>query len=250
MAVFTSFQDILPDPNNQIGDAGHATGTAGPGFASVNLSSDNKVSKNLTNSGRLIARAIAYHSWKINIKYNPMTRAQFEPVYNFLVHRRGSIKPFYISLPQYKLPQDSNFSSYINTNSYLEATANGAAGATSITLARTGYNPSGHGYPKPGDMFTITSTLSSNHTKAYRVTRVETNSDWYDSDGVNTSATQPGTAQARIHFTPGLQKATASADDFVFKSPLIKVILSSDVQQYSLNVNNLYQFGLSLEEVQ
>ena len=250
MAVFTSFQDILPDPNNQIGDAGQASGTAGPGFASVNLSSENRVAKSRTNSGRLISRAIAYHSWKINITYNPMTRDEFEPVYNFLIHRRGSINPFYVSLPQYRLPRDTNFSGYINTNSYLEATANAAAGATSVTLARTGYNPSGHGYPKPGDMFTVTSSLSSNHLKAYRVTRVETNADWYDSDGLNTSATQPGTAQARIHFTPGLQKATASADDFVFKNPLIKVILNNDIQQYSLNTNNLYQFSVNLDEVQ
>ena len=40
MAQFTSFLDILPDPNNPIGNAGQAGGTDGPGFATVKLSSN------------------------------------------------------------------------------------------------------------------------------------------------------------------------------------------------------------------
>ena len=44
MATFTSFLDILPDPNNPIGDAGQAlatdatpAGVAGPGFKTVKI---------------------------------------------------------------------------------------------------------------------------------------------------------------------------------------------------------------------
>ena len=250
MATFTNFQDILPDPNNSIGDAGHNIGTAGPGFASVNFSSNNKISRSRTNSGKLISRAIAYHSWEISIRYNPLTREEFEPISSFLLHRRASFEPFFVSLPQYQLPSDSNFSSFINSNTSLDASSNGAAGATIMTLAKTGYTPSSHGYPKPGDLFTITSSLNSNHTKAYMVTRVENNADWNDPDGVNTAATRPGANDARIHFTPGLAKATGTGDDFVFKNPLIKVIMKSDIIQYSLNTNNLYSFSLNLEEVQ
>ena len=114
MSSFSDFQNILPDPNNTIGSAGQSVGGGtGPGFASVKLSSENKVAKSQTNSGRLIARAIAYHSWKVNISYNPLTRTEFEPVYSFLLHRRGSINPFFVSLPQYRLPQNSTFASYI-----------------------------------------------------------------------------------------------------------------------------------------
>jgi len=79
MAVFTSFQDVLPDPNNSIGNAGQATGSAGPGFASVKVTSEQPYMSTRTNSGRLLARAQAAHKWKINIKYNPMTRAEFVP---------------------------------------------------------------------------------------------------------------------------------------------------------------------------
>ena len=39
MGAYTSFQNILPDPNNAIGIGGQATGTNGVGFASVQFSS-------------------------------------------------------------------------------------------------------------------------------------------------------------------------------------------------------------------
>ena len=81
MAAFTSFQNVLPDPNNKIADAGQIggatnqpAGTAGPGFASVKLSSRQPMLRDITNSGRLLSRAVASHRWTINITYNPMTR--------------------------------------------------------------------------------------------------------------------------------------------------------------------------------
>jgi len=37
MGAYTSFQNILPDPNNSYGEGGQAAGTVGPGFASVRV---------------------------------------------------------------------------------------------------------------------------------------------------------------------------------------------------------------------
>lgn len=238
MPSFSSFQNVLPDPNNNIGYAGQAAGTAGPGYASVKLSSDNRTMRTRTNSGRMISRAIAYHMWKINIGYNPMTRAEFENVYNFLIRRRGSIEPFFVSLPQYRTPQDSNFATFAASNN-MEATGTLAAGATSALIDHTSLS----GTPRPGDMFTISGT-NSNHLKAYMVNRVETNSD-YDS-----TAARPDADEVRIHFTPGLAKQVENNDDFVFHNPLIKVVMTNDIQEYSLGTNGLYQFSLQLEEVQ
>lgn len=238
MPSFSSFQNVLPDPNNSIGYAGQAAGTAGPGYASVKLSSDNRTMRTRTNSGRMISRAIAYHMWKINIGYNPMTRAEFENVYNFLIRRRGSIEPFFVSLPQYRTPQDSSFATFAASNN-MEATATLAAGSTSALIDHSSLS----GTPRPGDMFTISGT-NSNHLKAYMVNRVETNSD-YDS-----TAARPTSVQVRIHFTPGLAKQVENNDDFVFHNPLIKVVMTNDIQEYSLGTNGLYQFGLQLEEVQ
>ena len=87
MATFTTFNNRLPDPNwgiNEAGD-GHASNyVEGPGFAAVSFQSNQPVAFSKTNSGRVTTRSIAGQNWKINISYNPMTRAQFEPIYNFL----------------------------------------------------------------------------------------------------------------------------------------------------------------------
>ena len=64
---FPSFQTVLPDPNNTIGDAGQPAGTAGPGYASVQLTSDQPTLRDRTNSGRILARAIVLH------KLSPLT---------------------------------------------------------------------------------------------------------------------------------------------------------------------------------
>ena len=105
MATYTSFLDVLADPTNPIGIGGQALatgsgGTNGPGFASVNFSSNAPIQVSRTNSGRVLTRAIAGHKWTIQLTYNPMTRDQFEPVYNFLLEKSGRLNPFFVKLPQ------------------------------------------------------------------------------------------------------------------------------------------------------
>lgn len=204
-----AIQDTLPDPNNLIDTAGQDTGTAGPGFASVKLSSDQPIMRDRTRSGRLVSRAVSYHQWNIDISYNPMTRSQFNPVYAFLLEKQGSLKPFYVELPQYR------------NQGITSKTASAAiAGSNTLTVNNiTGISA--------GDMFNIVDSNDSTHTKAYIITRAS------------------GTT---ITFTPGLQKAVSSGAVVDFTNPKIRVIQSGDVQEYSLNTNNLYSFSLRLEE--
>ena len=99
--------------------------------------------------------------------------------------------------------------------------------------------------PKPGDMFTVVDTNDSLHTKAYRVVRVATNATY------NTATdSQPSSTQRLIHFSPPLQRAVSSGASIDYYQPLFRVIMKSDVQQYSLGTNNLYTFSLNLEEAQ
>ena len=239
--AFSNHLNILPDPNNAIGNAGETGGTAGPGFASVQLTSEQPTMRDFTNSGRILARAIARHQWKVNISYNPMTETEFNRVYSFLLHKRGGVNPFFVSLPQYRTPQDSTFATYAASNN-LEAIASYAAGVTQVILSKTGYNNSTNKTPLPGDLFTISGT-DSNHLKAYMVTRVEDSTDY------QTGTVQPSSAQVKIYFSPGLSRAVGTGDDFLFHNPLIKVV-AKDTQQYSIDTNNLYKYSLSLEEVQ
>jgi len=240
MPTSTPFTNILPDPNNAYNDAGQATGPQkGAGFASVKLSSQHKIMQGRTNSGRLITRDNSHHKFKVDITYNPLTREEFEPVYSFLLHQRGFLKPFFVSLPQYKEPRDSDFRNSVYTDA-LSPTADHAAGLTNMEVTAASYSSASHGKPRPGDLFTINDDSNSNHKKAYQVTKVEDSGDYTDSvdSGI------------RVHFMPALQRAVDEEATLTFANPLIRVVMASDVQEYSLGVDGLYSFSLKLEEAQ
>ena len=250
MSTFTDFTNILPDPNNSIsydGSSTHANpgSSFGPGYASVSLQSKQPYLRDITNSGKLLARTAVSHKWETSIQYNPMTKADFSPVYTFLLSRFGPMNPFFVSLPQHRVPQSSSFATWSNLGATtLESAGAYSAGETSMLVQNGTFAPeSSSGTPLPGDLFNLDAS-DSNHNKAYMVTRVETASNYLS------GTTQPSSTQVRIHFTPALQKNTVVGDDLVFYNPLIKVVLNSDVQEYSLNTQNLYSFSLKLEEVQ
>lgn len=316
-----AFSNILPDPVNKITDAGvydNSTGTAGPGFASVGFRGVGETQVSRTRSGRGITRSQSLHYWELDIKYNPMTRANFEPVNSFLLARNPRKDPFYVALPQYASSRDSTWAATVLAQPvYIETAL--AAGASSMLVKHLSLS----GSPKPGDMFTITDPTNTNHVKAYKITRVESNTV-YETAGL-------ASTQRRIHFHPPLTHAveiglpaitTTSVDSGtetftltahglavgqelraisgltggltadavyyviaagftsstfriatsaggsalnltsttnttfrptptkpVFTNPKIRCITKSDVHEYDLNTNNLYQFGLSLEEI-
>ena len=243
MAAFNSFLDILPDPSNPIGISGQALATAsggiaGPGFASVSFSSQAPIQISRTNSGRVLTRSIAGHKWSIQIKYNPMTRDDFEPVFNFLLEKNGRLNPFFVKLPQQATSRNAAF---VSANPTITTANTGAAGAGVILQA--GHNTTEATQPQPGDMFTIADSNDSLHTKAYRVTRVLSNAT-YQSGG-----TRPTTAQRLVYFTPHLQRAVAQGATCDY-TPVIRVMQTADVQQYNLGTNNLFEFSLNLEECQ
>ena len=98
---------------------------------------------------------------------------------------------------------------------------------------------------RPGDMFNFTDSNNSNHKKVYQVTRVLTNSDYL------TGGTQPTDANHRVYYvTPPVEKSVANDSTLLYTNPVFRVILTSDVMEYRLRTNNLYQFSLNLEEAQ
>jgi len=246
MAEFSSFTDRLPDPNWTIDTTGigHASSyTAGPGFSAITLSSEAPVQVSQTNSGRIITRQIAGHKWGISITYNPMTRDQFEPVYSFLLQRKGRLNPFYVVLPNQKESRNSDFVTWLAANTNRAIAVDGALNAGVEVMKQDGYSTTPATQPQPGDMFTITDSSDSLHTKIYRVTRI-TNEDNYLSGSV------PADVERYIYFTPNLQRATSNDSTINYTNPQIRVILKNDVQEFSLGTNNLYTFSLNLEEAQ
>jgi len=244
MAAFSSFSNRLPDPNYAIADTGEGgTGTVGPGFATVKVTANQPTSVSITNSGRATARSIAGHRWRIAITYNPLTRAQFEPIYNFLLERRGRLKSFEVVLPQYNSPQTA-----ITCASGTQLTIDGAvtAGATNFTVDN--HSHASTGSLKPGDMFNITDSSNSNHKKTYRVVRVLNRADYLTG---NQPPAADGSSHHRIYYTsPSIEKGISDNSTLVTTNPIFRVAQEQDVREYSLGTNNLYQFSLNLIEVQ
>ena len=244
--TFSSFTNRLPDPNwtIDITGAGHAsTYTAGPGFKSIKFSSKAPIQISRSNSGRVITRAIAGHKWSINITYNPMTRNEFEPIYGFLLQRKGRLNPFYIVLPNQSSSRNSLFNTHIGSNTI---STKGAHNAGVEVMIQDGHHASTYTtQPQPGDMFTITDSDDSLHTKIYRVTRVTNYNDYL-------TGSRPGQSDGEryIYFAPNLQRAVSDNSIITYTNPQIRVILTKDVQEYSLGTNNLYTFSLSLDEAQ
>lgn len=233
-------QNTLPDPNYRFGDSGESTsGAFGPGFKSITFKSQTQIAKNLTNSGRMVRRFNSYHKWEISITYNPMTREEFEPVYNFLLDKQGSLEPFFVSLPHLRGPQDSTFATYCQSN---ETPVDGFVASGSTSLKADGFTGSS-GSPKRGDIFTLTDAYDSNHTKVYQVTSVEVNE-------AGKFETVVGDDERIIHFSPAVNRSVSDDTLINFHQPLIRVTMASDMQEYSLGSNGLYQFSLKLEEAQ
>lgn len=248
MAFFSVYQDTLPNPSNSIaydGSASANTGSAaGPGYASVKISSNFKTMRDRTNSGRLISRSKAAQNFSISISYNPLTEEEFTPIYSFLMEKQGMLKPFFVPLPQYDNPQDSTFASGGFTFTIPTLTS---AASPQILVQSTNtspdYNSGTDGTLRPGDLITFSDPNNSNHLKAYKIVRVETNANYL-------TGTQPATNQLRLTVSPPLQRAVSNQATMIYTNPRVKVVMKNDVSAYDLKNDNLYQFSLNMEEVQ
>jgi len=236
--AFSAFTNRLPDPNWGISEAGegHATNyTEGPGFATVKFTANQPVSFSRTNSGRVTTRSIVGHHWSISITYNPMTRDQFEPIYNFLLEKRGRLKPFFVVLPQNADPRTT-------TSGTISVQGSITAGDSNFLIDGMG---SVTGGLRPGDMFNFSDAGNSNHHKIYKVVRVATSTDKLASDSALNS-----TDERRLYVVPPVEKDVTDNSTLTYASPLFRVVQKADVQEYSLGTNNLYTFSLNLEEAQ
>lgn len=239
-----NFTNILPDPNNLYNDVGQAAGSVGgPGYRSVKLSSKHQTQRNRTNSGRTVTRQVGAHQWEIDIEYNPMTREEFEPIYSFLLRQQGGLNSFFVSLPQYRFPRDTNLKTNSDVNNF-SPTATTNQGVTNMLITVANYDSSNttHGKPRPGDIFTFDDATV--HTKTYQITNVETAADYQDAIPNN------DTDKLRIYFTPPLQRQVFTSTDLIFSNPLFRVQMKNDIQEYSLGANGLYSFSLKLIEAQ
>jgi len=164
-----------------------------------------------------------------------MTRDQFEPVYNFLLEKRGRLKPFFVALPQHASTRTATSGTISVSGSITSGDNNFLIdGMDSVT-----------GGLRPGDMINFLDSGNSNHKKAYKIVRVHTSANKLSSDSALDSSDE-----RRIYVVPPVEKDVGDNSTLTYTNPLIRVVQTSDVQEYSLGTNNLYTFSLNLEEAQ
>jgi hypothetical protein len=150
----------------------------------------------------------------VDIKYNKLTKAQFNVVYPFLLQRQASLEAFFVELPQY-----SNTSAATKN-----ITASADAGSVELTLNNTTSIA-------VADMFYITDPNDDTHVKTYKVTKIDGNT---------------------ITITPPLQRkideTLSGTEQANFGTPRMRVIVPGNDIKYSLDAQGLYTFSVKLEE--
>lgn len=210
-------QTILPDPNNSITPTGQDSGTgavSGPGFSGVSVTSQQPIVMNRANSGLTFKSINKYQKFMVDIKYNALTKAEFNVVYPFLLERQASLEAFFVELPQYG-----------NSSAGTQAISGTvSSGATQLTIANAAN-------VNVADMFFITDPNDDTHVKSYKVTKINNNV---------------------ITITPPLQRklngALSGTRQANFGTPKVRVCVIGGDIQYSLDAKGLYSFSVKLEE--
>lgn len=183
-----------------------------PEFQAINLESRHANISSQTISGRMQIRSLGSQRWSFSARYNSMTRAEFQPVYAFVISQQGMLGTFQI------VPPVIGSTSGTATGTML---ANGNALIGDSTIAVDGIT----GTIKAGDLVKFAS-----HSKVYMVTA--------DLDGAGDLTIEPAL----------LQNVTDNSE-VTYNSVPFTMRLSNDIQQYSLNANEQYQYEIDMIEV-
>lgn len=188
-----------------------------PAFSSLQVSSVHPTFVTNAISGRRQTRQIAGHRWGITAKYPPLTRAEFAPIFAFLVKQRGAFESFTVQPPTLKDSQGSGAGTPL---------VNGAS-QTGRSVVTDGWS-AGATILKAGDFVSF-----AGHSKIYMLTA---------------DATSDGGGNVTLAIEPGLIESPAENAAITVADVAFTVALKNEVQEFSLGTSGLYSFELDLEE--
>lgn len=188
-----------------------------PAFNSLNVQSVQPTLISRSVSGRRQARQIAGQYFNLTASYPPMTRADFAPIFAFVMAQRGQFETFQVTPTVVK----SGLGSPAGT-----PLVNGAS-QTGRSVVTDGWNASINVF-KAGDY------VKFDHDKVYTVTA---------------DATSDGSGNATIAIEPALVASPANDSAVTYENVPFTVALTSAIQEYATNTSGLFEFELDLEEV-
>jgi hypothetical protein len=183
-----------------------------PKFSALTFRTKNFNLKTESVSGRVQVRGIGGQRFEFTAVYPPMSRADFAPVYAFIMQQRGMLETFTVTPT--KISASTGAASGTVTTS-----GSTASGATSATI--TGLT----GTLKAGDFIKF-----ATHSKVYMIT----------ADRAGNGA---------LTFEPPLTVTVAGSTAITYNAVPITVRLNGDVQEYSLaSDDHLVRYELDLIE--
>ena len=191
-----------------------------PAPMSVNIASDQATIVSTTVSGRRQARQIDGQKFKLTSTFPVMSRVEFAPIKAFVMKQRSQLNTFTLIPPTISNAQGLA-STVISTNASITAGA--------ITGTVDGMTISTNGILKAGDYFRFTG-----QTKVYMAV-----------DDLNADGSGEGT----LTFEPPLRTTVADNAIIIYDNVDFTVGLNGDIQEYSIGVNNYFQYEIDLIEI-
>ncbi len=189
-----------------------------PVFNAMNFKSEVNTLISVSDSGRRFARQIDNQRWKFTCSYKLLTRAEFAPILAFITKQKGQKETFTVIPPKIKDALGSETTTI---------SVNGSHTAGDSTIAIDGFNADSAGSLKAGDFIKF-----ANHTKVYMVVADVT----------------PSSNAATVTIEPPLIEALANDETVTYDNVPFTVYLESSVQQYSLGINDLYNYDFDVCE--
>jgi len=190
-----------------------------PAFSSLKISSSQPTFVTQAISGRRQTRQIAGQRWEMTANFPPMTRAEFAPIYAFLIKQRGMFDSFTVAPPTVK--------NSLGTGAGTPLVNNAGGSQTGRSVITDGWS-TGATVMKAGDFISF-----AGHTKIYMLTADATS----DVGGNVTLAIEPGLVESPA------ENAVITTSGVAFT-----VALKNEMQEFALNVDDLFRFELDLEE--
>ena len=189
-----------------------------PAFQSLAVSSNQSTFVSRSISGRRQSRQIGGQYWRLRASFPPMTRAQFAPIYAFVIAQRGRYESFSVIPAVISTGQGSPAGTPLIDG----------ASQTGRSLVTDGWNASIVLF-KAGDYLKI-----AGNDKVYMVT-ADVSSD--------------GSGDATIAIEPALVASPADDAAITHSSVPFTVALRAGVQEFATGTTGLFQFEIDMEEV-
>jgi len=189
-------------------------------FQALDFRSNVTVRTTTTISNKMQRAKVGGQFWSFKLQSRPMTRAEFMPIYSFLVQQHGQFETFSVELP-------GNLSSTRGTTTQTFTVSKDAAvGATRVSC-----NGGSTGTLKKGDIIKFT-----NHDKIYMLT-----------EDVNSDAS----SEDFLYIFPSLTTAITQASNVTvdYTNVKITVMQTNDVNQYQTGIDGKFKYELEVQEV-